>query len=332
MIKQIIKKVLPKILLNKWRNFISIKRLKAAYNYDMKRYIKFSDNYSHDSKIKLIGLIIREYHVVEKGLTMPDTRYGFGKDLIIDLIKHCFEYIKLYGKNEIQLVHAIKVILEYEEFHSKQNFVLDTELKNLINKLKGYNIQPSLQIEMNKTDYFKDINNSFPLFSDSRSSIRNFSEEVISIENILKSLEIAKNAPSACNRQCWRTYIFSNKSNINEILNIQGGNRGFGHLTNKLIVITAEIGGFANLEERNAAYVDGGIYTMNLLYSLHFNKIAACILNCSNGIDKDVLMRKVCGIKESEVFIAMISCGIPPEKFKIAFSERYNVEYTNTIM
>jgi hypothetical protein len=37
-------------------------------------------------------------------------------------------------------------------------------------------------------------------------------------------------------------------------------------------------------------------------------------------------MRKVWPIKESEVFIMMISCGMPPENFQIALSPRYTLD------
>jgi len=103
-------------------------------------------------------------------------------------------------------------------------------------------------------------------------------------------------------------------------------------LTNKLIIVASELGVFTGQEERNQAYIDGGIYLMNLVYSLHYNKIGACILNCSNSIEKDIELRKLSMIKESEVFIAMVACGIPPETFKIATSTRYSLDKTNVII
>jgi nitroreductase len=71
---------------------------------------------------------------------------------------------------------------------------------------------------------------------------------------------------------------------------------------------------------------------MNLLYAIHYQKIAACILNCSNNIEKDKSLRKLCNIKNSEFFIAMIAFGIPPENFKIAGSKRYDLKKTNTMI
>lgn len=328
-IKASIKYVLPKSILKLILNYKIIYTetifIKKSYLYDRKRFEKQSSSLYTNSEQKLIGKIIREYHVVEKGLTMTEPRFGFGKDLIIALSIDCLEYIEKYGTDEEQLQHAIGVIFEYKLFHEAQKFNLDQEVLQSIEMLKQKcsHISPSVQRNMTKNDFFKHSESSFPIFAQSRASVRNYTNEKIPIEKISKALEIAQSTPSQCNRQCWRTYVYTDKKTMNEILIAQGGNRGFGHRADKLIVITAEIGVFGFHGERNSAYIDGGMYAMNLLYSLHYERISACILNCNTWPEKDLELRKLCGIKESEVFIAMITCGIPPENFRIASSKRY---------
>lgn len=337
-LKKTAKKLLPEVLFDflvqKRSKFRNKRSLKAIYRYDYKRYKTYSDALlGSDTAQKLIGKIIREYHVVEKGLTMPESRLGFGYDLLKTLSKDCVEYIDKYGSDEPQLLHALGVITEYETFHKERNFQLDKDVQLAIDsvKYKKINAPVCQQRTATKVAFFKDTESSFPVFAHSRASVRNYTAGPIPMERIIKALEIAQTTPSQCNRQCWRTYVYTNKAKMNEILLTQGGNRGFGHLSDKLIVITSELGVFNNNGERNGAFIDGGMYAMNLLYALHYEKIAACILNCSNRIEKDLELRKLCGIKESEVFIAMISCGIPPEEFKIAASKRYDVKCTNTI-
>lgn len=338
MLVKILKTLLPTAVvrhIQNWKNKRRIsKELKYAYEADLSRYSLHSGTFDSNSKQKKIGRIIREYHVIEKGLTMPDTRMGFGKDLFLDLITHCIEYVDLYGDKDEQFTHAVSVIFEYELFHRKKKFELDPAIVNSINSLKRVTAQRiiGMQKEMTIDDYFKDVNSIFPLFAASRSSVRNYSNIEVPSHVIISALELSRTTPSACNRQCWRTYLFESKEKINEILTIQGGNRGFGHLSKKLIIITSEIGVFSSVSERNQVFIDGGMYAMNLLYSLHYNKIGACILNCSNTIEKDIKLRKLCGVKDSEVFVAMIACGIPPSTFKIATSHRYGLESTNIII
>lgn len=309
-------------------------KLKKAYLNDFDRYVRYSEIKSADTNQKLIGKIIRRYHVIEKGLTMPETRIGFGEKAIAELCKDCIDYYnKKYDLDDEQYLHAISVIFEYEEFHKNFSYKLKNEIIQYIQKIKEISkIQiGSSQYKTTYDEYFKFSNSPFMEFSQSRYSVRNYTDLDVPVNLIYDSLEIARKTPSACNRQGWRTYVFTNQKQILEILDVQGGNRGFGHLTNKLIVICAEIGVFTGIGERNQAFIDGGMFAMNLLYSLHFHKIATCILNCSNSIEKDLKLRALCNIKESEVFIAMISCGIPPQKFNLTISKRYEIKKTNKV-
>ena len=307
----------------------------SAYKYDYIRYNRYSASSGFTDKIRLESQIIKQYHVVEKGLTMPEPRLGFGVDNIILLSNNCLLFLSTYGLTP-QVEHAISVIVEYYEFHKKCNFELSKFLQKKMDEIldvaNKYNIIMANQVYISKEDFFQNSNSNFLEFSASRKSVRNYSEENIHIDTIKNVVELAQNTPSACNRQTSRVYIYDNKEQIKKIFEVQNGNRGFGHLTNKLIVIVAELGVFANPMERNQAFIDGGMYAMNMLYSLHHHKIAACILNCSNIPQVDRRMRKASGIKESEIFIAMIACGIPPVSFSIAASKRLISEDILTII
>ena len=281
---------------------------------------------------KLIASIVLQYHVIEKGLTMPESKLGFGKERVVALCKSCLEFVYAYGSEDMQLRHAIGVILEYEDFHNANNYRLSEEVQQSIHKVKALNIKEvkqSLQKSLSEEEYFRFNNSSFPEFSNSRYSVRNYSDVEIPLPVINQALELARNTPSACNRQCWRTYVFEDKKQMAQILEAQGGNRGFGHLVNKLIVIAGELGAFSYTNERNQVFIDGGIYAMNLLYALHHQKIATCIMNCSFDFDKELMIKTMCGVKESEVLIAMIACGYPVPEFKIANSPRYPLSKTN---
>lgn len=341
-IKIIIAKFTPKYLLMILKSaysFFKRKQLMNTFRHiyinDMIRYLKYSRTTSNDSFDKMLGAIILQYHVIEKGLTMPESRLGFGRERIISLCQSCIKYIEKYGQNDEQLKHAIGVILEYEEVHKNNNYPLDDEIKSHITGLKHIVkdcVETAAQKQVTKDEYFKNINDAFFEFSNSRASVRNYSQDDLPLTKIQKALELARNTPSACNRQSWRTYVYTDKNVICELLELQGGNRGFGHLTNKLIIITGELGVFCYTNERNQVYIDCGMYAMNLLYALHHNEIATCILNCSFDHNKEQEIKILGRIKDSEVLIAMVACGEAPNEFKIAASPRYNLNKTNTII
>jgi nitroreductase len=334
MVKEFLKRILPKKLLVYKRQMHNIKIMQKAFNYDFNRYIEYSRTRGNNTSGKMISEIITIYHVIEKGLTMPEPRLGFGKERIVQLCNLCNKHIEKYGINEEQLKHAIQVILEYEDFHHNKEFKLNEAVIKPIKELKErvISITPSSQQIITKKEFFNFSQAGFLKFSNSRSSVRNFSPGSIKTEIMLEVLEIARNTPSACNRQSWRTYLITDKNQILKILEVQGGNRGFGHLVNNLVIVTGELGVFSGITERNQVYIDGGIYAMNLLYALHYKEIGACILNCSHLPEEDIVLRELCKIKDSEVFIVMVACGIPPDSFMFTNSFRYPINKTNTII
>jgi nitroreductase len=336
LLKAILQPILPKSLFDTlllFRRSIPVRRaIKKAYRYDLQHYLNHSGLINQAAKTVLTGRIINAYHSIEKGLTMPDFRPGFGKGVLLGLINDCLYYLQTYGDQELQIKHALGVLKAYEAHHEQLNHPLDAAIQVNLNRLHPYQatLPTCNQLETTKVAYFSASEAPFNQFAISRASVRHYTTEPIPVAAIQSALTLATHTPSACNRQCWRTYQYEDLAHIQRILDAQGGNRGFGHLVTHLIVITAETGVFQTIDERNQAYIDGGMYAMNLLYALHHQQIACCILNCSHTPDKDRTMRTLTGIKPSEVFIAMITCGIPPSQFKLTLSKRYPYTFTNT--
>lgn len=301
--------------------------LRKSASYDRKRFQRFSDDFRMNREVYLIGNIIKHYHVIEKGLAMPETRLGFGMEKLGALIKECECYITLFGATNPQLQHAIQVLEDYCELHRDRQWDLPPEVTTAIGELRksgprGTGAGGSLR-HSTRDQYFKSTCAPFDLFSQSRASLRSFSDEDLPVERIFAALQLASNTPSACNRQSWRAHVFVERDRINEILRIQGGNRGFGHLASKLVVITGELGVYGHHFERNQVFIDGGMYAMNVLYALHFHKVGACVLNCSNSPAKDDILHRICRTSRSEVFIAMVACGNPADEFRLPASPRY---------
>jgi nitroreductase len=297
---------------------------------DFLKYIQHSGVFRRErDKTKMLGSIIATYHVIEKGLTMPETRLGFGRDVMLLLIEECLLFARIYGKDDQQLQHAFRVIAEYQEFHVNCGYNLDEGLLTKINEVMSLNrsVEPSVQTHVSREEYFRSVMSNYEEFSQSRRSVRNYSSERLSDKRVYDAIALARNSPSSCNRQTTRVYVFDDPDKVQRILQLQGGNRGFGHLADRVLVVVGELRLCFGVHEKNLVYVDGGMYVMSLLYSLHFQKIVACPLNCyfSKTIERKV--RQECGIKDSEVVLAMISCGNAPDSFRLASSPRKGMDF-----
>ena len=303
-----------------------------VFSYYRGRFHKYSGAF-HDSKEKNLAYLTWLYHVVEKGLAMPEMRLGFGYEKVKELSKNIVQYKGKYGVCK-EITSAVSVLLEYERVHKEYDFSLDIDVKNSIDMVKSNfpNVLPEKQVVVNRNSYFNKLNRSFPEFSASRHSVRNFSTEPLSMSQIVDSIELAKNAPSACNRQPTRIHIVDGKNLIQKCLSLQNGNRGFGHLTDKLLIITGEMGTLLGSQELLDLNTNVGIFIMNLCYALHYNKVAHCVLNWYVEPNKDKKLREIVDIPNGENIVAFIICGnAPTDDFKLVSSPRLDTELLYTI-
>lgn len=252
-------------------------------------------------------------------------------------IEELCEIIKKYSiEDEVDrktIESAVAVLLEYQRVHKKLDYKLSAELeKNILEIKERYpNVCPINQQEFTKEQFFEDIHSDFSMFSRSRHTVRNYTDEEIKMEELIAAIDLAKNAPSACNRQHTRVHIVSNKNLINRCLEMQSGNRGFGYLGNKLLVITGDLSVVLGSSEFFDLNTNVGIFIMNLCYGLHLNQIGCCVLNWYAMPKQDKKLRKILNIPDEENVVAFIICGKVPDNFKIAESPRLDVKNIYTI-
>ncbi len=300
------------------------------YLYDAKVFYKNSMLKGHETtQACFIGLITLRAHVVEKGLTMPNMRSNFGKENLYCLIDYLIQYQnKGYDITHPLYRSAIEAVYEYETMHKQSHIALDSVTQEKIVSFRAKIAEPELvkQPKLTKDEFFKDYTD-FADFARSRYSVRNFSGTV-SLETIEQAVSLAQTAPSACNRQPNRVHVISKGSLFDSILDIQHGNRGFGFLADKLLVVTSDISSYIMIE-RNGMYVDGGIYVMNLLYALHYYKVAACTLNWFANPKDDKKLREL--LHTDEQAIAILAIGDVPKEFTCCRSTRIGTDRVLTI-
>lgn len=310
------------------KNFIGRYRMALYYLYRINILAKYTPITGHHSKTSRTANIVGTYHVIEKGLTMPDRRLGFGQKRLIELIEASYKYVELYGYDNFCIKEALGVINEYNRIHLSLNYPLSTPLQKRINTLldmahkNGCEIYDGGQCHFSQEDYFKHKNSSFPDFSSSRHSVRNFIDKEVDLQELSLAIQLALNAPSACNRQGNRVYVINKKDRVANFLEIQGGSRGFSHKVNCLLIVTNDSRVWTDPKSIQGSYIDGGIFSMNLLYSLHFHKIGACPLNCYFSPKKANKIHKDFSIPEYENIILAIAVGYVPDNFDVVNSHR----------
>lgn len=317
-----------KYIINKVRFVLNTYLL---YLHDARMYILYSNGlHTNITSKRALDYLIVFYHPIEKGMAMPNLRLGFGRERVQRVIDIINDYESKWRYNNNRIINdAIGVIKEYDILHKKNQYPLDSKLQNSIDKLlqSHPDVKESHQPEFARDDFFSYINSDFMKFAKSRRSIRNYSEtERINSDLIEKAIELSITSPSTCNRQSVRVHIVDNRELVKKVLNLQSGNRGFGHLADKVLLITSDLQSWNVPGERFSPYIDSGIFAMNLLYSLHYYKIGACPLNWSENTERNNKLHKILNIPPNEIITMMISCGCPPKHFSVVRSNRKSLD------
>lgn len=270
--------------------------------------------------------IIKEYHAIEKGLAMLDPRPGFGEARVSALADVVEEYIKNYGIDSVTSITAftLREYLNFDIAYRKIPEYLSRKLESLIarcdesstSKTGGTKIIP-------RTEITETLNFDYAGFFKSRHSVRDFSEEPVPTQQILNAIDTARYTPSVCNRQAWKVYVIehSNLELKKKLLNVQNGNRGFGEHISSLIVITGKLSSFFAYE-RNQVFIDGGMFAMSIVLSLHAEGLGVCCLNTSYAVKQYEAFRTSMQMDSDCVPIMFLAVGNLKEDFKVAISER----------
>ena len=321
--KEIIKSFIPKKLTDFIKLFyFSLKYLpEGIYWHEFS--IKHSSLYKNEES-DLASLVVLS-HVLEKGITMPNRRLGFGYERVRYIITKTERLITEYTERHLEIQSTLKDLEQYLQIHELEEFVLPSDIKEGIVNLLKYKIEDTISCFSSTPNQFFQKTYDFKEFAHQRHSVRWYSEEPVD-ENILKNaIELAMTAPSACNRQSTRVYVIANKEKKEDVLELQSGNRGFGHLADKVLLVTADMRCWM-YKHRTAAYIDAGIFVQNLLYSLHYYKICACTLNANLNRKKTKKLRKIVGFNDAELPVVFISIGNAPSNFMVAGSQRLKPE------
>lgn len=325
MIKKLLKKFIPLPILHLIISFKSGLSLLVQFLYDYRIYRRHNGAKLKMNLAQVEGKIIAHYHVLEKGISHPTPKNCFSLPVAENLVK----LINLYDSKTItrsrQVDVAVEVLKQYQVFSTNINCVPKELVDQIENLQVACNFNPG-SISYTKETFFKNNSAAFDEFALSRFSVRDFTEESVEIDVIKSAIRIAQKTPSVCNRQTAKVHILTNKKDIEQHLALQTGNRGFGHKINKLLIITSDIHFFEGPKERNQAFTDGGMFAMSLLYALHNQKIGAVTLNWAYSSGQDKALHSLGIVPQNEKVILFIGVGQVPEQFKVAVSDRRNLD------
>lgn len=293
----------------------------AGFSYDCIRFLRYSGWRGPRSCAERNYKAVKIYHRLEKSLAMTDRKAESGwpaADELICLLSGAKSNLEPTGFQESVGVKVLSIF-------SKNAVDACYRQKSVDNFLQSRQIDPMTPggIIQLTPDVLNDARLENPeRFFYARHSVRDFDERPVSIEDIMRAIRLAMSAPSACNRQAWHVYHMDKRKDIDKALSLQNGNRGFGHKIHCLLILAADLAAFDSGAERYQHWIDGGMFSMNLVLALHSIGIASCCLNWSKGPRGDIAMRKILPIQPRHSIIMMLGVGYVNKNITVCASPR----------
>ena len=310
-------------------NFINYVRVTF---FDFKRYFVQAVNISNEDSLE--GKIIKKTHSLEKRLSFENPEPSYGKSKVFQLIHLISKYEVKVKKNNRIVDWSVSVVYQMIEnyFNEEEKYLFQQKTKNIgafdnlnLDKSKGgyYTVEKKSITDTNFTS-FKDL-------AFSRHSIRSFVGPVPEIY-IEKAVEVALKSPSNCNLQPIRIYKINDKEKINNILQLQRGNKGFTSEIHQLIVFVVNLSNYSGFRERNQCFIDTGIFSVTFAYALHDLGYGSCMLNWASTVNEDRSINRILKLPKNHIVTLTMAIGDMPNKLKIPRSlRRKPKEIINTV-
>jgi nitroreductase len=278
-------------------------------NYNMVK-IYHSLEKSMSLRNRITGSGWKEVYVLSDLLRVADKsgNIGFHDKAAHDVVEKYIQLDGISGEQEGKKIHEYISMLD---MHSAE--------QHGIKKLSGIELKKGM-LETPETFFL------------SRYSLRNFKSEYVEEDIIKRSVALAMKTPSVCNRQAWHVYHTTDSIIKEKALRHQSGNSGFGDDIPNLMIITADLRAFMPAQEHFQHWIDGGLFSMSIIYALHSLGVASCCLNWSQTPSNDKLLRSVIDIEPSHTVIMMLAIGWPDKNNNVCVSARRPLEEVYTSM
>lgn len=225
----------------------------------------------------------RNIHRLEKALIMRPRKAIFALDYIdqtIDLFERCLHRSEF---SPSELAWAQAVLAQYFSVVSPTPHV--SHLAERFSQLQQHSSQ---------RDRNEDVLTPYPaadktvaeispealhLLMQQRRSVRWFTEQPVPADLIAQAIQMASQAPSACNRQPFFVKMSQQPAQAASIAKLAMGTSGFAENIRCLCVIVGDQSCYEAERDRHVIYVDGGLFAMQLMLALETLGLSSCPIN-----------------------------------------------------
>lgn len=317
-----IKSLIRRILRGIYRTFNGLN----GFTYDFFRFLAYGGwrEDLHDTEVRNYNSMMA-YHGLEKSLSYKKRNPNSGWSNA----ERVFYRLKVANTLETKGYHdkaGKQVLLKFLQLPENSGKPRALEMLAELAHMNFDSPDVHGAIPLSEESYRKGILEDPEGFFFSRYSLREFRKGAVDEALIKRAVKLAMKTPSVCNRHAWHVYHSSDPLKIKTALKYQNGNRPFGDKVPNLMIVTTDLKAFFSGWEHYQHWIDGGLFSMSLMYAFHSLGLASCPLNWSQTPKADKAFRKAIKIKPNHTVIMMMAIGYPDEENTVCSSSRRPLE------
>ena len=264
----------------------------------------------------------RNIHRIEKGLIMKPRRNVFGEKYILETVQTLSLAIRQNKIDVEEKKWALDVLEEYFKYIVETDTIL--KAKNLFNcfsvsdsKDRKY-IPFTYESNFNYEYSYQDLKKLFL----KRKSVRWYNSKEVPFELLEKAIEIAKLAPSACNRLPYSFYISESKKSAVQIAKCAGGTFGWAENIPCIIAVIGDLSAYQGEIDRHLIYIDSSLATMQLILALETLGLSSCAINWPDRSQPEKRIKELLKLEKHQRPIMLLSVGYASMNDGIPYSKK----------
>jgi len=274
-------------------------------------------------------LLRRNVHRLEKGLVMQPRNPVFAEDYIEETVVEFARVTATGGLDPVEHKWARDVLDEYFRAVSGTPVIERARARFIAAQtgdprtLQAASSVPRERAALPTADVSID---DFLSLCRQRRSVRWFEQKPVPRALVVKALDAALQAPSACNRQPFLFRYFDQPSDARRIAGIAMGTAGYAENVPALLVVLGDLGCYPHERDRHVPYIDASLAAMQFMLALETLGLASCPINWP---DVDALERRMAGALELPPHIRpvmLIAVGYPDPRGGVPFSAKKSSE------
>ena len=144
--------------------------------------------------------------------------------------------------------------------------------------------------------------------------MRWFENKPVPRELLDQAFLVAREAPTACNREPFEFLVFDDPDKASEVASVPFGTGGYSDQIPVVIVVKGNLDSYFSPRDRHAPYVDAALASMQFILAAETLGLGSVVINWPDFEPLEAKMAKKLGLEPYERVLFLMGVGFPREE------------------